>query len=174
MGTKSAVIGKFEVESARIHVSDPCYEKDDHYTVSFPAWNGDWKAKVTYGGDGRVTSLVAEIEKDFKLPQGWLKVGEAGVDGGVMSIFDFDFYRKPSEAAGKKQPKWMTAKRIKERGEKFYGACCSLATCDESKDSKQGGVLPHGAAATSGYGDGVYSVYIQRYLGKAIAVKVRF
>ncbi len=169
------VIGTFKVESGEVTVSDPCYDLKS-IAGKWQAVNGDWKAAINLRKDGTVSSLTATLVNPGKTDK-WEKTNSAGgVDSGQMSIFDSKFYRAPSEADGKPQPKWMDSKRIKEVGEKFYGACCTL-TCGDNSENLGGGVLAHGTVSSSGYGDGVYPVYVKFANGpsaKVVGIKVRF
>lgn len=168
-------LGTFKVESGRLHISDPCYKKGGRFSVTLPATKGDWKSTVTLAKNGRVTALISEVQILPKmcidgrtLRQGWMKVGEVGVDSGSMSICDIDFYGKGKEVEGLTQPDWMLKDKRRLKREKFYGACCSISS------GGNGGVLPHGAVTTSGYGDGIYQVFYKMAWGKAIAVRVEF
>ena len=159
-------IGTFQVKSGKIIVSDPCY--DHKSEAKYPAVNGVWQASVA-GKDG-VASLTASTKGASKFR--WEKDTTAGVDSGQMSIFDLKFYRDDNLAKGIKMPDWMTPSRIKKegKGEKFYGACCTLTLSENSA-----GVLPNGVASGTLHGDGVYPVYIKKNeQGKVVAVKVRF
>ena len=166
------IIGRFKVESGKLHISDPCYDKGDGAVVKVP--NGTYVAKIGTNKDGRVSSLVV-THSTAKPTSPWYPLSDdLGVDSGQMSIFDLKFFKNPTEAKDRPQPKWMDKKRIKERGEKFYGACCSL-TCGDDSVGLGGGVLAHGAVSESGYGDGSYTGYQKLDdKGRAVAVKVRF
>lgn len=155
-------LGTFNVVSGRIIVSDPCYEAKNE--LQLPAVNGEWKASIS--GKDRNSVLNVSTKGSSKFP--WEKVSTAGVDSGQMSVFDLSAYRNDKEAEGRDLSQW---KPDKGAGEQFYAACCVL-TCYAENSA---GVLPHGAVSQSGYGDGVYPVYVKKNeQGKVVAVKVKF
>lgn len=159
-------IGKFKVESGRIIVCDPCYTPK--MEAKYSAVNGEWQASVS--GTDRNASLTASTKGSSKYP--WVKDTKAGVDSGQMSVFDLKFFRDDAEAGKTAMPKWMTPKRIKSEGpgEVFYGACCTMTSNEQSAGS-----LPHGAISASGYGDGLYPIYIKKNpQGKVVAVSIKF
>ncbi|MED3962842.1 hypothetical protein [Niallia taxi] len=59
---------------------------------------------------------------------------------------------------------------LKEIDSKYYVACC-----DAVSSIDQGGIIPNGAVAMSGYGDGVYPVQLKYNISKQIVgVKIDF
>lgn len=53
---------------------------------------------------------------------------------------------------------------------KYYIACCDAVASEQ-----QGGIVPGGAVAMSGYGDGLYQVYIkQDASGEVVSVMIDF
>jgi hypothetical protein len=99
---------------------------------------------------------------------GWEYFGEIGVDSGQMMLCDPCYIEKDFEMdftsdTGKEKPKggWPM---------NYDGAC--LATLSD----KECGILGAGTAAvcSTGYGDGVYPVYVQREDGRIMAMKIDF
>lgn len=162
------VLGTFTVESGHIIISDPCYKKSvikKGLSTTHEVPIGIWKASVTRGD--RVSALIVEYADTGESCK-WVKTGETvAVDSGQMSIFDEKFYLKVSEAKGRELAHYI-------KRDPFYAACCAL-TCGPNSESRDGGVLPHGAVSPSGYGDGVYEVYIKTLAnGTIVGVKVSF
>jgi hypothetical protein len=176
-------IGNFAIESGTVRISDPCYDKKTWCagTVS-GVLKGDWKAAVNLNSEGRVSSLVVTHAK-VKPTDKWIALKmTCGVDSGQMSIFDDKFYRKASESVGKITKQWESMAKDKHQEEKdggapFYAAACSL-TCGNEEDpnhENHGGVMPHGAVSSSGYGDGSYTAYTREDAkGNIVAIKVKF
>jgi hypothetical protein len=173
-------IGTFTIETGKVRISDPCYEKGTICagTVS-GVLKGEWKATANLNREGRVASLVVTHAK-AKPADKWIALNiDCGVDSGQMSIFDDKFYRKASESVGKITKQWekMAKDKDKDGGAPFYAAACSL-TCGNEEDpnhENHGGVMPHGAVSSSGYGDGSYTAYTREDAkGNIVAIKVKF
>ena len=181
-------LGTFKVETGKVYVSDPCYEKSEGKTtsrslgVALPAVNGIWESTVAvHKTEGRVSILTAKARTVRNSESGaWTEVFEAGVDSGQMSIFDEKFYRAKSEGEGKMSPTWEGMATSKHENEKdgggtFYGACCTLTCGEDNGRTSQAGVLEHGAVSSTGYGDGCYPVFVKKNkAGEVVAVKVKF
>lgn len=138
----------FEIISGKMVCSDPCYE--------FSTWcqgvidsvkNGTWVAKTTMV-DNRIASLSVSHSTASGLESGDVLPFDFGVDSGQFGFFDHISYRNDESA--KDLPKYVFGDDDKDE---WYRACCYLTL-----DEKQWGVLPHGAVASSGYGDGSYKV----------------
>lgn len=162
-------LGKFIVESGTIHVSDPCYDqRDGGFTIS--ATKGEWNASVNTSNSKGIASITATLKgsKGGK----WSRMSDVGVDSGQMGIFDSKFYRKDSERGTIPLPDFCTPKRLKEEGpgEEFYGACCTL-----TMNTFSAGTLPHGAVSSSGWGDGLYPLYVKTDAeDNVVGIQVRF
>lgn len=164
-------LGIFEVESGRIYIGDPCYDKHE----GEPAIKGKWNAYVNRNKDGQVCSLVAVAQAPVDSTD-WELAGYEGVDSGQMSVFDAKFFKTNAEVEGMPQPKWMNAKRIKEAGERFYGAICTLTSAHPDHENEGfGGVTKHGCVSTTKHGDGSYPCEVKKNRRGAIsAVRIKF
>ena len=164
-------LGTFEVESGRIFIGDPCYDKHE----GIPAINGKWKAYVNRNFQGQVCSLVAIASAPVDSTN-WEHFSYEGVDSGQMSIFDMKHFKTNAEVEGMPQPKWMTPKRIKEAGERFYGAICTLTSSHPDHENEGfGGVTKHGCVSITKWGDGSYPCKVKKNRRGAItAVRIQF
>lgn len=170
-------LGIFKIESGVARISDPCYDKKTWCagTVS-NVMNGDWRAEANLNKEERVSSLVV-MHPTAKPATSWAALSiDCGVDSGQMSIFDDKFYKLAAEGKGLVTKQWESMIKDKADGQ-FYAAACSL-TCgnDENPNAHLvGGVMPHGAVSSSGYGDGSYTAYVRHDAGgKVVAIKVKF
>jgi len=145
-------LGTFEVTSGKLIISDPCYET--------PTWcqgflknvkNGTWKAWVEKDNCGswgeRVMSLAA-IHLDSRLEQLIQLDATIGVDSGQAGIFDAGHYRDLSVFVGDSD---FYAGSTDHDDNQWYGHCCDVTLAEA-----QAGIIPYGAVASSGYGDGCY------------------
>lgn len=84
----------------------------------------------------------------------WHRVGRIGVDTGQAGIYDAAHFQ-----GGDHDSKW-------------YRENCRITQLP----TDYGGVLPHGAVAASGFGDGFYEVYVSRdsNVGDIVAVRIEF
>ena len=166
-------IGKFEIASGMIRVSDPCYDKDAWCADTVPAKNGIWQASIVMFDEGewgnRVGYLIA-YHKDFPVDQyshDWQRVDfEIGVDSGQAGIFDDGFFKDDESVKGLKR---LYNKSICEEIP-WYSICC-----DRTLHKGLAGVIPYGAISSSGYGDGRYDYYVRKNAyGDVIAVMIDF
>lgn len=153
-------VGTFEVMSGWIAVGDPCYSREaDRPDLVFqkPCVSGTWTAQVLIGDaespwGQRVNFLIATCgEGKFSTRRS----GVLLVDSGQMSIFDS--VARPDDPGD-----YM--------GPSFYHECC------EAHGEEYASIaLGAGVVSSSGYGDGVYNVYLARNeKGLVVGVKVRF
>lgn len=146
--TPNNYIGSFLVESGKIVVSDPCYEKGIWCAYIIDAENGCWNAYLPLDGnrpdilyaflDGYGTDCFSE-ELD----------GAAGVDSGQMSIWDADDYTNE-----------------RNRYESI---------CDDTLDHNYS-IQKYGVASSTKYGDGGYpvDVYYAEGSNKAVGIAIDF
>jgi hypothetical protein len=155
-------LGKFDVTSGKLVVSDPCYERGTWcQKENLPAVNGAWEAFVTYDPDeGRVAALMA-LGPNARKDGNWKEEPwDIGVDSGQAGVF-----------RGDDRPRKLTAKDHKSfpNGESWYEANCRVTLGDVGA-----GVIPGGAVSSSGYGDGGYTASVQYQGKKALAVLIDY
>jgi hypothetical protein len=148
-------LGKFDVITGTVVLSDPCYEINGGcQQVIENILPGTWECKIL-GWDGRVAELMARHSTNVGRNAKWTEgPGKIGVDSGQAGIFDEAHYRDDAVEDGVARigPDVICPE------EPWYSLCC-----DRSLNSKSGaGVIPFGVVSSSGYGDGEYSCYIQR------------
>lgn len=162
---KDVILGTFEIKTTEVKVTDPCYEivcmvnatvKDvlpGKYVAISHISNRD-------GWGERITELVAvhESQINLDLSKRWKWENQCGVDSGQLGIFDKAEY-----------PKGDTTGEYDDK-DSFYGKCCTLTL---EKDN-QGGTLPFGVVTSSGFGDGMYPLYVARKNKQVYAFRVKF
>ena len=180
-------VGKFQMESSVMRISDPMYAPDVWCAATLDnCVTGTWTATVGIQDEGefgnRVAILFARHSRGPKLkdaeyiytseedgqgyihwPHTWKKVdAQIGVDSASCGFFDDATYQDDSiieyePNCPSSEPKWLNA--------------CWNHTTSEA----QAGVLPNGCVCTSGYGDGVYhAFYHTNTKGQVDAVAVVF
>lgn len=134
----------FEVTSGRVTIGDPCYPTNE----CAKAQNGTWTAHVETADEGRVGRVIVH-HVDFNPgdPRIASRTVTFDVDSGQAGVFDESSYG----------------------GDEFYDMCCNATL-----SRRQWGYVDGGVAASSGYGDGVYSAEIHRLNGKAVCVELMF
>lgn len=152
MKYESKYIGKFHLNSGKVLVTDPCYDKpyydeNDHCSlVVSNVKNGEWKAYVEYEM-GRVSSL--RIRYGDPNYRGRLAsstpmtlIGKALVDSGQCGFYDLAEY--PNDSGDYYDEK------------SFY-----RNVCDQVGLGERAATFKNGAFSMSGCGDGGYNVYQQ-------------
>ena len=140
---------QFKVESGKICVSDPCYDKGTRCAAwDLDAQRGLWNCEVIkeyFGTFGeKVKELICIVEDYDQKNTKWKKLEyDIGVDSGQCGIFDYDKY--PDGSTGKY-----------EDLNSFYGKCCKITL----NDKEPYGVLDFGVVSSSGFGDGSYDLYV--------------
>lgn len=188
-GVAMKEVGRFNIASGAVRMSDPCYDTGvwcagDVEKVK----NGEWTAFIreeNLEGWGRRNAELHVYSKGrgptSKLT--WTPVGfEVGVDSGQAGIFDADKYRKNEAVLDSDLPARTQendyAFRImdgtigvgKSDDGRFYGACCAVTAAEPAA-----GVLNFGALSSSGIGDGGYDGFVARNSrGVAVALKIVF
>jgi len=137
-------LGKFNVTSGKLRVTDPCYDKGTWCSGTIDVPNGEWDAYLELSDEGSWGTRVASIQiiKDNSpTSAAWeLTNIDVGVDSGQAGFFDESFY--PDQPG-------LTS---------FYNKVCKLTTGRE-----QGGIIDgFGAVSSTGYGDGGYKCYVAR------------
>jgi hypothetical protein len=168
-------LGKFNVESGKVMVSDPCYEVGTWCQGQLDkVKNGEWVANIEQSDEGswgiRNSELVA-YHSGYGMPSSWQWNRESfdiGVDSGQAGIYDLNFYRNDSMIGEIDNSLGFD---LSEEGERFYSLNCDLTCRTEDK----AGVMDYGVVSTSGYGDGGYTLYTARDKdGEVIAMKIVF
>jgi hypothetical protein len=145
-------LGKFEVTSGHIRVTDPIYPPDIWCAGDFEAKNGIWDAYIVMSDNhpDRVAELVIRHESiphapDYRfVPHAAFIVG---CDSANVGFFDLEEYRKLSNQ------EWF--------GDHVTSAC----------DNK---TLKWGCVSTAGWGDGQYKCWVILHEGSIVAAKVVF
>lgn len=157
------LLGAFTVESGKLRVTDPCYDKGVWCCgVLENAKPGIWIALFRMEEDALWGSRVAELcvrhVEHLNAVIDTLADITVGVDSGQAGFFDDAHY--PLGETG-------------ECGDKnsFYGKVCALTASDNGPG---GGVLPFGAVTSSGYGDGGYECHIAVVDDKVVGASITF
>jgi hypothetical protein len=157
------VIGTFEVESGKLIVSDPCYDRGTwHKGEIKDVRNGTWVAEVVLEDEHewgmRVKEVTAYLKGHANIEASELLKAAIDVDSGQVGIFCDSAY-----------PEGETGEY--EDLKTFYGRAC------DSTDNPLGaGIVDgHGVCSSSGFGDGSYSVCLKRdWDGKVVEVQIVF
>lgn len=164
-------IGNFDVVSGKITISDPCYKDGLEIGVK----NGKWEVDAElqdHDNNTNVFGLIAlhQDSSNTKDVQ-WQLFDGVPVDSGQAGIYDSAHYRDDSVI--KETPKFLRLLTDKkEEGLRWYAANCDLTL---SREEIQAGVLPFGCVSSSGYGDGVYDVYISKNENdEVVSIKISF
>ena len=158
---KYKFIGKFDVVSGEVVVSDPCYDLPDKMTCPdlsgvLAVKNGEWRVTTINSDEGewgnRVAYLLCRHEDnlfddpyDFRLQPAEFDVA---VDSGQAGVFDKQYFKDDSIVAGVER---LYEGEVICEDEPWYSICCDR-TCSE----EGAGVIPYGGLSSSGYGDGCY------------------
>lgn len=162
---KEQLLGKFEVITPHVLVTDPCYAKDTWCLGKVDnAKIGVWEAYILLSDEGRwgmrVATLVTyhrdqikHISSDSCL---WQKTDhDIGVDSGQAGVFNADLI--PDESSQRDNPEWSS----------WYNSLY-----EEGCKAK---VIEGGVVSSTGYGDGSYNSYtVTDTHGEVIAIKIEF
>lgn len=170
---ETITLGTFHVTSDKLIVSDPCYpydeeEPEDLQVILMPAKRGDWSATVSYDEEEVVNHLVAFLGNTESEVE-WIRTDQLiAVDSAKAGIFDFTFFGDDEKVNAELDNVYDI--EMNEDGSKYYVACCDAVASEQ-----QGGIVPGGAVAMSGYGDGLYEVYIKQIAsGEIVSVMIDF
>lgn len=114
---------------------------------------GIW-AYSTETHDNTVSELIVQHQDaidDKKLKKWKYKCGNIGVDSGQAGFFDYDTFNDLNRNV---------------LNEEFYNHVCEI--------SNGGSELEFGAVSNSGYGDGIYPLYVKEKSGIIVAAKIVF
>ncbi len=149
-------LGKFNISSGVMRVTDPCYDPGTWCSGTIDVPNGEWHAYIEESDEGtwgkRVASIEVRYQNDFKHYSWELTNIDVGVDSGQAGFFDNQLY--PDHPGD----------------DPFYDRVCRLTLGENSA-----GVIEFGAVSSSGYGDGGYSCYVARNSdNQIVAAKIVF
>jgi len=166
---------KFEIKSGVVVCSDPCYQ--------IPTWcqgiisnvkTGTWYADIykkdlgAYGERVHSITITHEDHLNTNEPFDYFNpINEYGVDSGQFGFFDKEFYR--NDSAAEHLPKYDFKNFPQEDGAEWYKACAEITL-----GPNQGGIIPSGVVASSGYGDGSYPVFGNIVKGEYVSLQVIF
>ena len=154
---------QIELNSGTVRVSDPCYEPDIWCAKTVKdmlAGKFNCKARVKDCGDwGKRIATLTIRHEDY--PKGGFDeyLGSVGVDSGQCGFFDPEYYEKnqPDDDFNNK--------------ESWYRRVCELTL----NEPDWGTIDGKGVVASSGYGDGYYSVYACRNSsGFIVGLRLKF
>lgn len=152
-------IGTFEVTSGKVYVTDPCCNEDIIQENVLEVANGTWIAKAIYDG-GTCMELVAFLEGYDKATPRDVAPFEVDVDSGQAGIFDVASYKKDELV---NEPIWFYPE------DPWYSLCCQKTLSND-----KAGIIPGGAVASSGYGDGSYKAFTYEKDGKIVSIVIDF
>ena len=142
-------LGSFEVTSGKVRVCDPSYSKyEKDILVLENVLPGKYYANIEVIDTGvfgeRVACLNIRHEYYDTTADNLFAEGAVGVDSGQAGFFDEDFYPNGDDTGNFDDTKT------------FYGKACTITLSE-----KQAGVIDNfGVVSRTGYGDGVYDVYV--------------
>jgi Protein of unknown function (DUF4241) len=157
-------LGQFEVVSGEVAVSDPGYHPDEAQRGASAkkvgnVARGSWQARlirhvIDRPDEVRCGELLAFLAAS-PLPEdpAWQKIHPGiGVDSGQAGFFDWRHFR--SAAVVPADHPWKA--RMLAPDDPWYALCCDVTLQGD------GGVIPYGVVASSGWGDGGYPLYALR------------
>lgn len=158
-------IGKFEITSGKVIVSDPCYKRGTRGMGTLNVKKGKWKANVLQSDKGgwknRVAALVAFHESVTDLSRScynwnWERQKfEVGVDSGQAGIFDNEQFHSEDDNY--------------DNLNSWYRRCC-----DKTLGNVRAGIIEGGVVSSSGFGDGGYDCKTITKNGKIVAIMIDF
>lgn len=156
-------IGKFEITSGFLNITDPCYDIDTWCAAfELPAKNGKWCGEIDLldipDWGTRVSKLIAYHIENKKDKVTRRINAHIGVDSGQAGIFDSSVY--PIGNTGEYNEL-----------DTFYGKCCN-ATLNNKNPA---GIINNmGIVSSSGIGDGSYTAKVKKEKGKIVKLEVDF
>jgi len=160
-GGKTVPLGSFQVVSDELLAADPAYAKSLSDNAGLLArvtkvTKGEWKAEALMftaaPKDERCAELLSfHVSHSHPGNCNWKsQEGVVGVDSGQAGVFD------PKHAGDHsvvpKDYRWKD--EMIDPDDRWYSLCC-----DFTLSAKGAGVIPYGAVASSGWGDGGYSCF---------------
>jgi hypothetical protein len=159
-------LGTFDQTSDKILVSDPCYElekDEDTFKINFilnNAQQGKWNTWVIIDREnGRNAELIAisdTMSIDCKTLDSnfWSNMHEMAicVDSGQAGIYDAAHFKDDND------------------NDKWYDMNCKITISHEHC----AGIIPYGIVSKSGYGDGIYDLFVSKKNKKIVGVRIVF
>lgn len=162
---ESLYLGTFNQETNTIIISDPSYGFDkENYKKEIMNLNliiqnvkqGKWNTFIAIDNKTNLISRLFAIYNTkihyITSQNKWKQFGCVCVDSGQLGLYDIKNYRNDSITENYKLWSFIN---IDEIGEKWYAMNCEITL----NNPECAGVVPNGAVARSGYGDGIYDVY---------------
>lgn len=168
-------LGKFELNSGNVMVSDPCYEVGSWGQAQLNnTKKGEWIAKIKQFDEGewgiRNGELIALHKSiDISNELNWkLEKAIIGVDSGQAGIFDLTVFRNDEVSMSST---FLSSEAQEEKGEKWYSHICDLTL----ETNERAGITKGGVVSSSGYGDGGYELFtIRDENDSVVAIKIVF
>ena len=151
-------LGTYTQQSTKAIVSDPSYTYNKNDALSFSVAldnvaQGIWHTMIMLQDEnpGRVMSLISVLEgvHVFDQSNDWGTVGDAGVDSGQLGIYDLDDYHADDE--------------------EWYDRNSNITL-----SNARAGIIGRGVVSRSGYGDGIYPVYVLMRNNSIVGIWVDF
>lgn len=145
-------VGTIELGN-EIIVSDPCYARDSYANdiltnVKVGKWDVEsYKADDSF--DGHILLVTARGYKLGVMPKQKLFIG--GIDSGQAGVYNIDEYNNDDLVSLFKHNNVPNHLDLDE----WYGYACHI-----SEDGVPAKLVGNGVTSESGYGDGVYTTYI--------------
>lgn len=167
---KTITLGRF------VTVSDPCYTDEVIFKGKLDVVSGEYKVKLVSKDKkdwGVRMASLSVIHKNYKGKKLWKYSQEIGVDSGQAGIFCDTSYRNDEVSKGYVGGRFFreyleTNSDISE-GERFY------AMMSDFTIENDWGTYESGVACRSGYGDGIYPVYvIKDENNNIVGIKIKF
>lgn len=160
-----------------VMVSDPCYTDPtwcQHKLKNvLPGEYSVYNKKHDAGDWGIRNSMLLAVHSDYKNEDlRWKECVAAsiGVDSGQAGIFDLPYYRKDSVFENEESNFLKEFRNYNsEEGDVWYSHMC-----DRTLGEQGWGHFEHGVVATSGYGDGSYTLYTASINRKVVGICIDF
>ena len=167
---KTINLGKFDIESGVVRVSDPCYDKSTWCAGTISnVKRGVWVAKAVKSDDNRVSRLVAIHKDHLGEMANWKEEKiDVGVDSGQCGIYDDKYFKDDSVFTERSKRDRRYSEAICD-DEPWYSWNCDITLAEPCA-----GVIPFGCVSSSGYGDGSYVCRTASHGKKVIAIELDY
>lgn len=169
--TDKVRLGSFEIESGKVRISDPCYDKDTWCAGTIDnVKKGSWCSEIEKMDD-RVSKLFAyhnDNRVEFKGNNWRPELFEVGVDSGQAGIYDEKYFLDSNVFSKMTDKDRKYGTKINEENI-WYSFNCDVTLAEPCA-----GVIPFGCVSSSGYGDGCYLCSTIKEKGKIVAIMIDF